>query len=98
MIRDRLGSTCGAWHSCQVWCRRSWTIRFQLESRGFPEVEDVLNVPELRTNFLSVSALRNKGYAVLFQKGQVFMRLEGASLDTIINIGVREGRVYRLQG
>jgi hypothetical protein len=74
------------------------TVRFQLESGGSLEVVDVLYVPELRRNLLSVSALEDKGYAVLFQNGQVFMHSEGASPDTTINIGVREGRVYRLQG
>jgi hypothetical protein len=74
------------------------TIRFQLESRGFLEVADVLYVPEIRRNLLSISALEYKGYVVLFQNGQVFMQSERASADTTVNIGVKEGRVYRLQG
>jgi hypothetical protein len=32
-------------------------VRFQLESGGFLEVEDVLYVPELKNKFLSVSIL-----------------------------------------
>jgi hypothetical protein len=37
-------------------------------------------------------------HEVLFQKGQVLIHSEGAIPDTTVNIGVREGRVYRLQG
>ena len=74
------------------------TVRFQLESRGSLEVADVLYVSELRTNLLLVSTLEDKVYAVLFKKGQVFMRSKRANFDIVVNIGVREGRVYRLQG
>jgi len=58
----------------------------------------VLYVPELRRNLLSVSALEDKGYAVLFQNEQVFMRSKGARPDTTISISAREGKVYMLQG
>jgi hypothetical protein len=61
-------------------------------------VADVLYVTELRRNLLSVSTLEDKGYAILFQNEQVFMHLEGASPNIAVNIGVREGKVYRLQG
>jgi hypothetical protein len=74
------------------------TVRFQLESGGSLEVADVLYVPESRRNLLVVLALEDKGYVVLFQNGQMFMHSEGASPDTTIDIGVREGKVYRLQG
>jgi hypothetical protein len=42
------------------------TIRFMLESRGSLEVANVLCIPKLKMNFLSVSALEDKGFAVLF--------------------------------
>jgi hypothetical protein len=42
------------------------TGRFQLELGGYLEVEDVLYVREMKMNFLSVSALEDKGFAVLF--------------------------------
>jgi hypothetical protein len=73
-------------------------VRFYLDSGGSLEVEDVLYVLDMRRNFLSVSALEDKGYVVLFQNKHVFMHSEGASPDITINIGVREGRVYRLKG
>jgi hypothetical protein len=74
------------------------TVRFQLESGGFLEVEDVLYVPELKKNFLSVSVLEDMGFSITFQRGKVLICLEGDIPDTTINIGVREGRLYRLQG
>jgi hypothetical protein len=74
------------------------TILFQLESGGSFEAQDVLYVPELKKNFLSVSVLEDKGFVVMFKKGKVLIRPEGASPDTTVSIGVREGKLYRLQG
>jgi hypothetical protein len=56
----------------------------------------VLYVLELKMIFLSVSTLEDKGFAILFQNKQIFIHLEGASLDTIVSISVRKGKVYRL--
>jgi transposase InsO family protein len=42
--------------------------------------------------------MEDKGYEVNFQRGQVFIRPEGASPDTAVRIGVRDGNLYRLQG
>ena len=42
--------------------------------------------------------MEDKGYEVNFRKGQVFIRPEGASLDTTFRIGVRDGNIYRFQG
>jgi hypothetical protein len=61
-------------------------------------VADVLYVPELKMNLLSVSTLEDKGFAVLFQNGQLLIHSEGASPNTVVSIGVREGKVYRLKG
>jgi hypothetical protein len=61
-------------------------------------VTDVLYVLETRRNLISVLALKDKGYVVFFYNRQLFMHLEGSSHDITINIGVREGRVYRLKG
>jgi hypothetical protein len=58
----------------------------------------VLYVPELKNNLLSVSVLEDMGFAVTFQRGKVLICSEGAIPDTTMSIGVREGRLYRLQG
>jgi hypothetical protein len=58
----------------------------------------VLYVPELKKNLLSISVMEDKGFSIMIKKGQVLIRPEGASPDTTMSIGVREGRLYRLQG
>ena len=74
------------------------TILFQLELGGEFEAQDVLYVPILKKNFLLVSVMEDKGFVVMFKKGQVLIHLEGASPDTKVVIGVREGSLYRLKG
>ena len=34
----------------------------------------------------------------MFKKGQVLIHSEGASLDTIMNISAKEGKMYELKG
>jgi hypothetical protein len=41
-------------------------VRFQLESGVSLEVDEVMYVPELKVNLLSISALEDMGYAVMF--------------------------------
>jgi hypothetical protein len=48
--------------------------RFQLDSGGSLEVEGVIYVPGL--NFLSVSALEDMGYAIMFEDGKGHIRSE----------------------
>jgi hypothetical protein len=49
------------------------TVYFQLESGGSLKVEDVSHVLEMRVNFLSISALVDKGYVVMFEDGHVLI-------------------------
>ena len=44
-------------------------VIFQLESGGSLEVVGVMHVPEIKVNLLSVSALEDEGYEVMFQDG-----------------------------
>jgi hypothetical protein len=61
---------------CHVYCGASTMhavkgvgcVRFQLELGGSLEVAEVLFVPELKVSLLSVSALEDEGYRVVFQK------------------------------
>jgi hypothetical protein len=62
------------------------------------EVDEVMYVPELRVNLLFVSALEDKGYAVMFEDGQVLIRAEGAALDATVRLGIRQGMMYRVLG
>jgi hypothetical protein len=72
-------------------------VRFQLESGGSLEVAGVIYVPGLK--LLSVSALEDMGYAVMFEDGQVLIRSEGADTqDAAVRLGIREGMMYRVLG
>jgi hypothetical protein len=73
-------------------------VRFQLELGGSLEVAEVLFVPKLKVNLLSVSALQDMGYAVMFEDGQVLIRSEGATLDAAMRLGIREGMMYKVLG
>jgi hypothetical protein len=73
-------------------------MRFQLESGGLLEVGEVLYVPELTINLLSVSALDESGFGVVFNSGHVFLYPVGATADTTTMLGVRYERLYRLLG
>jgi hypothetical protein len=48
-------------------------VRFQLEFGGLLEIVGVLFVLGLRVKFLSVSALEDVGYCVLFKREHVFI-------------------------
>jgi hypothetical protein len=56
-------------------------------------------VPKLKVNFLSVSALEDMGYAVMFEDGHVLIRSEGADTqDAAVRLSIREGMMYRVLG
>jgi hypothetical protein len=73
-------------------------VQFQLESGGSFDAQEVLYVPSLKKNLLSISVMEDKGYEVNFWRGQVFIHSEKANPDTSVRIGVRDGNLYRLQG
>ena len=57
-------------------------------------MKDVLFVPELNKNLLSISALDAKGMRVAFVNGQVLMWPKGKSFDDAVVIGEQEGALY----
>jgi hypothetical protein len=73
-------------------------MRFQLESGGLLKVGEVLYVPELTINFLSVSALDESGFRVVFNSGHVFLYPMGETIDTTVMLGVKYEGLYRLLG
>jgi hypothetical protein len=52
-------------------------IKFQLKSGVSLEVAGVMYVPGLKENLLSVSALEDIVYAVMFEDGHVLIHSEG---------------------
>ena len=71
------------------------TISFQRES-GKPFVlKDVMHVPELKKNLISVAMLEDKGYDVVFSEGKAFLRSK--TTGETRKIGVRTKNLYQLQ-
>ena len=54
-------------------------------------MKDVLYVPGLNKNLLSISALDKKGFRVAFIDGQVLMWPKGKNIEDAIIIGEEEG-------
>ena len=61
-------------------------------------MKDVLYVPGLKKNLLSISGLEKKGFKVAFVDGQVLLWPRGKTIDDAIVIGVEEGGLYKLKG
>jgi hypothetical protein len=53
---------------------------YKLNSRNSMKMKDVLYVPGLTKNLLSISALENKGFRVSFIDGEVLMWAKGETL------------------
>jgi hypothetical protein len=62
------------------------------------KMKDVLYVPGLTKNLLSISALENKGFKVAFIDGEFLMWAKGKTMKETIVIGKEEGGLYKLKG
>lgn len=60
-------------------------------------VQDVLFLPGLGYNVLSISMMERKGFKGLFQDGKAIIINRGSKSDGIV-LGVRENDLYRLKG
>ena len=61
-------------------------------------MEEILYVLGLKKNLLSVGVLEDKGYTVAFTNGKAIMWSSDGDMSSAIEIGVKEGNVYRLTG
>ena len=61
------------------------------------KMKDVLYVPCLKNNLLSILGLEKKGFRISFVDGQVLMWPKGKTIDDVIVIGVEEGGLYKLK-
>jgi hypothetical protein len=71
---------------------------YKLDSENSITMKDILYVPGLRKNLLSISALDKKGYTVSFIDGEVLMWAKGETLNEGIVIGSEENVLYKLKG
>ena len=71
---------------------------YKLDFGNSMKMKDILYVPGLKKNLLSISALDKKGFIVAFIDGEVLMWTKGKTIDDAIVIKVEEGGLYRLKG
>ena len=75
---------------------RRVTITFQRESMSPMVLRDVLYVPGLKKNLVSVSMIKDQGVGVSFLDGHVHIFPKTAGPSALVSIGVRCGKLYRL--
>jgi hypothetical protein len=69
---------------------------YKLDS-GTPMImKDVLFVPGLKKNLVSISSLDKKGFRVAFIDGEVLMWYKGKTIEDAVVIGIEEGGLYKL--
>ena len=61
--------------------------RYKLDSGNSMKMKEVLYVPSLKINLLSISTLDKKGYKVAFINGQVLMWSKGKTVEDVLVIG-----------
>jgi hypothetical protein len=71
---------------------------FRLDSGTNMKITEILYVPGIKKNLLSVSALEDKGFWVTFMEGKALLWHKDSSLESAIEIGVRVGGLYKLLG
>jgi hypothetical protein len=70
------------------------SISFRLESGARIHVDEVLYVPGLKKNILSVATLEDKGYLVIFKDKKALLWAKGSHLSTTEPIVTRSGGLY----
>jgi hypothetical protein len=70
----------------------------KLNSGNSLKMKDVLYVPGLKKNLLSISSLEKKGFRVAFIYGEILMWAKGETLNEAIIIGNEENGLYKLKG
>jgi hypothetical protein len=71
---------------------------YKLNSGNSLKMKDVLHVPGLTKNLLSISSLEKKGFRVAFIDGEVVMWAKGETLNEEIIIGGEENDLYKRKG
>ena len=70
------------------------TISFERESSKPFVLKEVMHVPGLKKNLISVAMLEDKGYDVIFSEGKAFLRSK--TTGETRKIGVRVRNLYQL--
>jgi hypothetical protein len=72
------------------------TVTFQRDTMPPISFRDVLYVPGLKKNLISVSTLQDRGLEVSFRGIEVLIHPKGSRITFGKVIGVRDGKLYRL--
>jgi hypothetical protein len=72
------------------------TSTFQLDSDLPLQLSEVLYVPGMKRNLVSISSLEGKGYTVTFSEGKVVAWHKDSHINSARVIGVQENNLYRL--
>jgi hypothetical protein len=71
------------------------TITFQRESGKPFQLKDVMHVPGLKKNLVSVAMLEDRGYDVVFSDGKAFSQHK--TTGQVKKIGIRVKNIYKLE-
>ena len=78
--------------------RRIGSTSFRLDSGTDLKITEILYVPGIKKNLLSVSALEDKGFWVTFMEGKALLWHKDSTLESAIVIGVQVGGLYKFLG
>ena len=71
------------------------TINFQREHGAPLTLKNVIYVPVLKKNLVSIAMLKDRGYDVISSKGKVFLR--HIATGQVKKIGIRVKNIYKLE-
>jgi hypothetical protein len=71
---------------------------FQLQTGNVFYSDNILYVPGLKKNLISVTVLESKGYLVAFSKGKTLMLPSNGSLSSAVTIRTQESGPYKIIG
>ena len=69
---------------------------FQLHTANVFHIDEILYVPGLKKNLISVAVLESKGYSIAFTKGEALIWPSNGDLSSAMTIGTRESGLYRI--
>ena len=71
---------------------------FHLDSSTIIHIDEILYVPRLKKNLLSVAVLQGKGFTIVFLEEKALMWPKDGNISSAIVIGVHEGNLYKVLG